>query len=128
MNFKYISKIIVEFIQNYWHMILVGICILWIILTYVASLTAWKAVFLDNTQVYFGHYMHIPFTRYATLREVYFLRAGANLEDTATIVPLATEPHGPENYMRINVDHVVAVHILRSDSPLVKTINGVDAQ
>lgn len=128
MNLKLIGKVITNLIRYYWHLLLVGICILWVILTYIASLTAWKAVFLDNTQVYFGHYMHIPFTRYATLRDVYFLRAGATPEETATVVPLATEPHGPKNYMKINVDHVVAVHILSSNSPLVKTINRADTQ
>ncbi len=118
---QFIGRVISNLIRYYWHVLFLGFLIIWVLLSYIGSLTEWKAVFLDNTQVYFGHYFHMPFSRFATLRDVHFLRGGTTTE-SAIIVPLTSEPHGPKSYMKVNVDHVVAVHILRPDSSLVKTI------
>jgi hypothetical protein len=126
MSFKLTGRIMKNLIKYYWHIILLCIVILWVVFSYIASVSAWKAVFLDNTQVYFGHYTHIPFTRFATLRDVYFLREEGTTAESAVIVPLTAEPHGPKGYMKINMDHVVGIHILRPDSTLVKTIEEIE--
>lgn len=128
MNIKVFFRIIKNLLKFYWHIMAISIVILWVLLSYIASLTAWKAVFLDNSQVYFGRYFHIPFTRFATLRDVYFLRAGATPEEAATVVPLNNEPHGPKSLMKINVDHIIDIQILRNDSPLVNTIEASNAK
>jgi hypothetical protein len=124
MSLKLTGRIMTNLIKYYWHIILLVLVILWVIFTYIGSVGAWKAVFLDNTQIYFGHYSHIPFTRFATLRDVYFLRGGTTTA-SAIIVPLHDEPHGPKDYMKVNVDHIVGIHILSSDSSLVKTIEDI---
>src|SRR5271157_3694763 len=40
---------------------------------FVNGATQWRAVFLTNNQVYFGHFWDVPFAGTITLRSVYYL-------------------------------------------------------
>jgi hypothetical protein len=121
---KLAFKIIRNLIRYYWHIIIAVVLILWVILSYIAGFASWKAVFLDNDQVYFGHYVHLPFAQFGTLRNVYMLKPGDTPDEPSTIAPIIREPHGPQDSIKINIDHITEIQILRSDSSLVKTIEG----
>jgi hypothetical protein len=90
---------------------------------------AWRAVFLSNNQVYFGHFWNVPFASTITLRDVYYLQvAQANQQlsgqDQASLklVKLGSEIHGPTNEMVIPMSQILFWETLRSDSAIVKTI------
>ena len=68
----------------------------------ISSGMAWRAVFLSNNQVYFGHFWSVPFASTITLNDVYYLQvAQANQqlsgEDQSSLklVKLGNEIHGP---------------------------------
>lgn len=102
--------------------------ILWIIMSVGSSWFSWKAVFLDNNQVYFGKMISIPFTSKITLRQVHFIRPDA--PDTASstasdiiIAPLSDMVHGPKNTMVISKNHILYYETLQSGTTLVKGLN-----
>lgn len=90
----------------------------------------WKAVFLTNNQVYFGHFWNVPFSSTITLRDVYYLQADESDQlDTQDqsqlkLVKLGSEIHGPTDEMVIPIGQVLFWETLRPDSAIVKTING----
>ncbi len=90
----------------------------------------YQAVFLENKQLYFGHLKNAD-SLSPTLYDVYYVQ----VDDTAPraqrnrLVRLGeTEPHGPQNEMILNGDHILFWENLRSDSPLVKTIQSLNVQ
>ena len=96
---------------------------------FVAGMTQWKAVFLTNNQVYFGHFLEVPFAGTITLRNVYylqFLQPGQSLnaqdQSQLKLVQLGSEIHGPTDEMTIPVSQVLFWETLRSDSAIVSTI------
>lgn len=94
----------------------------------VDGATQWKAVFLTNNQVYFGHFWSIPFEGTITLRDVYYLEFGEGQtldtqdESQLKLVKLGSEIHGPTDEMVIPVSQVLFWETLRSDSAIVTTI------
>ncbi|MGC9599437.1 MAG: hypothetical protein ABSE18_03570 [Minisyncoccia bacterium] len=91
--------------------------------------TAWRAVFLTNNQVYFGHFQHWPFAATITLRDVYYLQIAQpseqlNGEDQSQLklVKLGNEIHGPTSEMVVPLSQIMFWETLRSDSVIVKTI------
>jgi hypothetical protein len=84
------------------------------------------AVFLDNSQVYFGKM--ISKTRdEIVLTNVYYLQASpdTNIDlnnQRFTLIKLGQELHGPTEEMMINMEHVVFYERLRSDSKVVESI------
>jgi hypothetical protein len=108
---------------------------------------AWHAVFLTNGQVYFGQ-LSDPEAQFATLNDVYYLQlqqaptpaptpqvdsenpdAGAQVIEAPapqppqlTLIKFGTELHGPQDFMRINRDHILFWEELKADSQVVQAI------
>lgn len=90
----------------------------------VIDSNAYQAVFLDNDQIYFGHLKNIGLSEYLLLADVYYVRV--NEDSVGQLVKLGQiEPHGPTNEMIINRDYVLFWENLRSDSPVVKSIQNM---
>ena len=96
---------------------------------FMNGVTQWRAVFLTNNQVYFGHFWDVPFEGTITLRNVYYLefsQPGQNLniqdQSQLKLVKLGSEIHGPTDEMVIPVSQVLFWETLRSDSAIVTTI------
>ena len=84
---------------------------------------AYQAVFLMNDQIYFGHLKNIS-QDYLILSDVYYVKIDES--GAGQIVKLgAIEPHGPKDKMIINKDQVLFWENMRFDSPVVKTIQGM---
>lgn len=87
----------------------------------------YQAVFLTNDQIYFGHLVNVN-SPFPILLDVYYVRITQN--ETADgekakgqVIRLGeAEPHGPENKMVLNRDHVLFWEDLRSDSVVLDTI------
>lgn len=102
---------------------------------FVNGATQWKAVFLTNNQVYFGHFWDVPFEGTITLNDVYyleFLQPGQDLstqdQSQLKLVKLGSEIHGPTDQMVIPVSQVLFWETLRSDSAIVTTIKNGQTQ
>jgi hypothetical protein len=116
-----------------------GKIFLWLVVTIIIVLvgwwlvngaTQWKAVFLTNNQVYFGHFWDVPFEGVITLRDVYYLELSQPGQDLSAqnqsplkLVKLGSEIHGPTDEMMIPISQVLFWETLRSDSAIVTTIN-----
>jgi len=86
----------------------------------------YQAVFLSNSQVYFGK-IKSSNENYIELVDIYYLKdkgVGLESEPDLSLVKLGNELHGPENRMQINRDHVLFIEDLRADSKVVKAIGG----
>jgi hypothetical protein len=108
--------------------VLVLLC--WYLITSLISINTWKAVFLDNNQVYFGKFLNIPFTDSITLRNVYYIKAEASASTTmpggstgTVISPLSDMVHAPENTMTISRNHILFFENLQRESALVKSLS-----
>lgn len=87
---------------------------------------AWQSVFLTNGQVYFGRIIKED-KNLVILRKVFYLQVTQEEESQSSqpklsVIKLGQEPHGPEDEMRINRDHILFVEDLKPDSNVVKTI------
>ncbi|MGB7958163.1 MAG: hypothetical protein WCF77_05005 [Minisyncoccia bacterium] len=96
---------------------------------FVNGATQWKAVFLTNNQVYFGHFWDVPFEGTITLRNVYYLQFSQPNQQLDTqdvsqlkLVKLGSEIHGPTDEMVIPMSQVLFWETLRSNSAIVTTI------
>ncbi len=86
----------------------------------------YQSIFLTNNQIYFGHLNNIS-SDYLILSDAYYIKV--NEGGTGQLVKLGSgEPHGPLNKMIINQDQVLFWENLRSDSPVVKTIQSMQSQ
>ncbi len=87
---------------------------------------AYQAVFLTNDQIYFGYLKNIS-SDYLILADVYYVKVDES--GTGRLIKLgAGEPHGPKDEMIINQDQVLFWENLKPDSPVVKTIQNMQAQ
>lgn len=99
------------------------------------SSTGWKAVFLTNGQVYFGHTSNET-SDPVVLEDIYYLQVTQPLQQVdqgqapansnqpqLSLVKLGNELHGPEDQMRINRSHVLFVEDLREDGRVVEAID-----
>ncbi len=90
----------------------------------------WRAVFLTNNQVYFGHFLWLPFFSAVSLSDIYYLQAAQPLQPQGQnqaqpefkIVKFGSEIHGPVDKMMITKKHIIFWENLRDDSPVVKKI------
>lgn len=90
----------------------------------------WRAVFLTNNQVYFGHFLWTPFTSAVTLKDIYYLQVNqplqqgdaANNSPTMKIVKFGNEIHGPADKMVILKKHIIFWEDLREDSAVAQKI------
>jgi hypothetical protein len=96
---------------------------------------AWRAVFLTNNQVYFGHFWDVPFAGTITLRNVYYLQFAEQsqqlnqpIQSPLKLVKLGDEIHGPTDEMVIPMSQVLFWETLRSDSAIVTTITNGTTQ
>jgi len=120
--------------------LIVGIIILIIlvvVLTFVflgpamnkTSSSSWSAVFLTNGRSYFGKIVKEN-TEFITLDDVYYLQVqqvppsveGEESQPQLSLMSVGDEIHGPENFMRINKDHVLFIEKLKSNSSVVASI------
>ena len=84
------------------------------------------AIFLDNSQVYFGQLEDRDGDFYR-LEDVFYLDSRPNPQDvqaaaSTSIVKLGNEAHGPKDYMDINRDHVLFIEEMKPDSKVVQAI------
>lgn len=95
---------------------------------------SWRAVFLANGQVYFGHIEHGWSGKTVVLKDIYYLqvdqqenlqpdKTNSSDESKLSLVKLGNELHGPVDKMEINRDQVLFVEELKSDSKVVSAIN-----
>jgi|GEM_PF-674223 len=105
----------------------------------------WQAVFITNGQVYFGHLSNAE-SAYPTLEEIYYLQVqqiqqAANATTTGTVgsvqqpqqqqlvlIKFGTELHRPEDFMKINREHILFWEDLTTESTVVKSIVEYKAQ
>lgn len=104
----------------------------------IASLnsSSYYAVFLSNSQVYFGHLSDVN-DQYISLKDIYYLEVAQPLQSTdakdttaltdnskqqLTLIKLGKELHGPKDEMKINRDSVLFYEELKDDSKVVQTI------
>lgn len=87
--------------------------------------TTYQAVFLEGNQIYFGKLKNIE-SQYPILEEVYYVRLeGENIASGRLVKLGETEPHGPQNQMIINRDHILFWENLKPDSQIVQTIRSL---
>lgn len=120
--------------------LIVGIIILIVlvvVLTFVflkpainqTSSSSWSAVFLTNGRTYFGK-IGKETTEFITLDDVYYLQVqqvppsveGEESQSQLSLMSIGDEIHGPENFMRINKDHVLFIEKLKANSSVVSSI------
>ena len=89
----------------------------------------YQAVFLDNGQVYFGK-LDRSDDEFFTLTEVFYLQSGVAVTETANLAltKLGAEAHGPEDRMEINVEHILFVEDMKTDSKVVQAIQQYQSQ
>jgi len=102
------------------------ILLVWAGSCYISSRTTWRAVFLENNQVYFGKLSYIPFWPTARLTDVYYLQVNQlqpeQPNSNISLIKLGNEIHGPKDAMTIPVFKILFWEDLRSDSQVVKLI------
>jgi len=113
------------------------------------DLTKHQAVFLSNGQVYFGKVTDAN-SDTLVVEGIYYLRASRQLQAPATeqaeaeegtegetqeitadkfsLIKLGNEIHGPEDKMNINLNHVLFVEDLKSDSKVVEAIKEYESK
>ncbi len=97
--------------------------------------TSYQAIFLDNNQIYFGH-LHETHSDYPVLSDVYYIqltqessKKGEPAQDKGRLIRLGdSEPHRPQNEMILNKEHILFWENLKANSPVVKTIQNLNAQ
>ena len=83
----------------------------------------YQAVFLDNGQVYFGK-LEEPRGEFYLLTDVFYLQSGVAVDQTSSLslTKLGSEAHGPEDWMRINKEHVLFIEDMKNDSKVIQAI------
>lgn len=94
--------------------------------------SGWKAIYLNNGQVYFGH-VNKGLGSFVTISDVYYLpiqkqadlMPGREISDQGTqivLTKLGSALPNPTNQLRINRNSVVMIEDLRNDSKIVDAI------
>lgn len=89
----------------------------------------WQAVFLDNSQVYFGKLKESD-AQYVALSDVYYLRTAADLDQNQSssnlnLIKLGGEVHGPEDVIYIPKSSILFWENMKDSSRVVQTINTI---
>lgn len=87
----------------------------------------WQAVFLTNSQVYFGHIKGAG-RDFVVLDDVYYFQVSQQLQPPASgqqinIVKLGNEIHKPEDKMYIPKNQIIFWESMKDDSAVVQVIN-----
>ncbi len=108
----------------------VVVLVVWYVFSTLISFGAWKAVFLNNGQVFFGKFVDVPLSRTITLREVFYIQDNKPNSATTTyqVARIINDIHGPSDKMIITKDQILYFEVLRSTSPFVKGLNQEVAQ
>jgi hypothetical protein len=100
--------------------------------SFFAGAASWRAVFLTNNQVYFGHFYDVPLSGSITLHNVYYLQVSGANQDLSNgnqsqfkLVQLGNEIHGPTDEMVIPKGQVLFWETLRPDSAIVAAIKSL---
>ncbi len=109
----------------------------------VSNKDAYHAVFLTNSQVYFGKVTSAG-PEYVKLTDIYYLQLNQQIQPIAeedqkegeteekksqfALIKLGKELHGPTDKMVINREHVLFIEELKSDSRVVEAINKAKAE
>lgn len=109
--------------------IVIAAVLAWAFWGFIQGRNTWRAVFLINNQVYFGHFYYIPLRSTITLSDIYYLQVSQPLQPTAEgqkpeikIIKFGKEIHGPQDKMMIPKSQLLFWEDLRYDSPVVKAI------
>lgn len=83
----------------------------------------YQAVFVDNGQVYFGK-LDQSDDEFYLLTDVFYLQSSVAVTETAalSLTKLGAEAHGPEDSMKINVEHILFIEDMKNDSKVVQAI------
>ncbi len=104
--------------------ILAIIFILWLIISFFVKMNSWKAVFLDNNQVFFGKFVTVPFSSSITLHKTHYLKQNASSSaDSIDIVSIKDNIHNPEDFMEISRNHILYSEQLKSGSIMVQALD-----
>ena len=88
---------------------------------------SYQAVFLTNSQVYFGK-MSTLNGQFSTLTDVYYLQVPPAADSKGDVpggpqlIKLGSELHSPKDELVINRDHILFVQELRPESQVVQAI------
>lgn len=112
------------------------LAISWSIFSFIQNQKTWRAVFLTNNQVYFGHFSYIPFLPTITLKDIYYLQVSQPIQPQTPeqvqpeikIVKFGKEIHGPKDKMVIPKSQILFWEDLRDDSPVAKAIQEYKAK
>lgn len=103
--------------------------ILWLIISFFVSMNSWKAVFMDNNQVFFGKYINIPFSSNITLHKTHYLKQSASSSvDSIDIVSIKDNIHNPEDFIEISRNHILYSEQLKSGSIMVQALDREEAK
>lgn len=98
-----------------------------------SHISDYSAVFLTNTQVYFGKIVERN-DRQLVLEDIFYLQVNGNSvqpeqkdknasqDSQVSLVKLGNELHGPQDRMRINQEQIIFTESLKDDSKVVKAI------
>lgn len=97
--------------------------VVWLILSFISSCMAWKAVFLDSNQVFFGRFASVPFRSTIKVHNAHYLKP--NTEKPADgkpadmeVASVEDDAHGPESAITVMKSHVLYYQKLRPGTPL----------
>lgn len=117
-------------------LLVVGACYFWRAQSEMKQAQSYRAVFLTNGQVYFGHIIHQN-TERLDLQDVYYLQMKQPLQDQQAqianqpdlaLIKLGKELHGPTDQMQIMTRNVLFVEELSSTSKVLKAIQDYTAK
>ncbi len=98
--------------------------------TVPTSASTYRAVFLDNGEVYFGLLQNNS-GAYLRLTDVYYLKvnsvaATSSAQSGVQLMKLGTELHQPKNYLDINRQHVLFIQELSADSAILNLMQNYE--
>ncbi len=110
---------------------IIFLLLLLLIFSWIQGQRNWRAVFLTNNQVYFGHFLWTPFTSSITLKDIYYLQVSQPLQQGDSkdkqpeikIVKFGNEIHGPTDRMVIMKPQILFWEDLKDNSPVVQKIS-----
>lgn len=117
--------------KAFWITASFGVILVVLFLLYMmgGSNNDYKAVFLNNEQVYFGHISSTLNPLYLTIDDVYYFSAtqkegqqGEKIGDLFLTKLGSGELHQPTSSLKINKDTIVFIEDLQLTSPILKAI------
>jgi len=94
-----------------------------------SSNDVYRAVFLDNGEVYFGK-TYNGGKGYLRLNDVYYFKVGQvideNIQPDVQLMKLGSEIHQPKGFLDINRQHILFIQELSADSKILNLIQNFD--